>query len=115
MGEPIIENLEHSSCWRLWRWPWPASAQTGSAAPRWDSLEALGNTRVASASYVDAIAWASRAIDQGQKDAGPAAIGRLYTALGKANLKLRKNDAAVAAYTKAAAIDPHPAVAYFNL
>jgi tetratricopeptide (TPR) repeat protein len=30
-------------------------------------------------------------------------------------LKLRKNDAAIAAYDKAAALDPNPAVAYFNI
>jgi len=30
-------------------------------------------------------------------------------------IKLRKNDEAVAAYTKAAAMDPNPATAYFNL
>ncbi len=93
----------------------PASAQTGAAAPRWDSVGALGNTQMAQGYYADAIASYQRAIDLGQKDAGPAAIGRLYTAIGNANLKLRKNDAAVAAYTKAAAIDPNPAIAYFNL
>ena len=30
-------------------------------------------------------------------------------------LKLKQNDAAIAAYGKAATLDPHPATAYFNL
>jgi tetratricopeptide (TPR) repeat protein len=91
----------------------PASAQTDAA--RWDSVEALANTQMAQGHYAEAIASYQRAITLGQKDAGPAAIGRMYVSIGNANLKLKKNDAAVAAYTKAAAIDPKPAVAYFNL
>ena len=91
----------------------PALAQT--AAPRWDSVEALGNTQMSQGHYADAIASYQRAIALAQKDAGPAAIGRMYTSIGNANLKLRKNADAIAAYSKAAAIDPHPAVAYFNL
>ena len=35
--------------------------------------------------------------------------------IGNANLKLKKNDAAIAAYNKAATLSPNPAVAYFNL
>ena len=35
----------------------------------------------------------------------------MYTTIGNANLKL-KNDAAIAAYTKAAALDPNPAVPF---
>ena len=49
------------------------------------------------------------------KNASPAAIGQIYTMLGNANLKLKKNDAAIAAYNKAAALSPNPAVAYFNV
>ena len=50
-----------------------------------------------------------------QNNFGPGTIGRIFTMIGNANLKLKKNDAAVAAYTKAAKIDPNAAVAYFNL
>src|ERR1700692_4980699 len=50
-----------------------------------------------------------------QKDATPAAIGRMYTTVGNANLKLKRNDAAIAAYNKAAALDPNPGTAYFNV
>lgn len=41
--------------------------------------------------------------------------GRWSLSAGNANLKLKKNDAAIAAYTKAAALDPNPAVACFDL
>ena len=34
--------------------------------------------------------------------------------IGNANLKLKRNDAAISAYKKAATLDPNPAVAYFN-
>jgi tetratricopeptide (TPR) repeat protein len=44
-----------------------------------------------------------------------AATARMLTNTGNAYLKLRKNDEAVAAYTKAADMDPNPATAYFNL
>jgi len=91
----------------------PASAQTG--APRWDSFEASGNTQMAQGHYADAIASYQHAIELAQKDAGAAAIGRIYVSIGNANVKLNRKDAAAAAYTKAAGIDPHPAVAYFNL
>ena len=44
-----------------------------------------------------------------------AAIGKMLTQEGNAYLKLRKNKEAVAAFTKAASLDPNPATAYFNL
>jgi tetratricopeptide (TPR) repeat protein len=50
-----------------------------------------------------------------QKNAVPAALGRIWIVIGNANLKLKKNDAAIEAYNKAAALDPAPAVAYFNI
>ena len=86
-----------------------------AAAPRWNYFEVLGNAQMGEAHFADSIASYQRASALAPKNAGPAAIGRMYTAIGNANLKLRKNDDAVAAYTKAAAIDPNPAVAYFNL
>jgi tetratricopeptide (TPR) repeat protein len=42
-------------------------------------------------------------------------MAQIYTTIGNANLKLKKNDAAIAAYNKAATLSPNPAVAYFNL
>jgi tetratricopeptide (TPR) repeat protein len=44
-----------------------------------------------------------------------AGEAKMLTNQGNAYLKLKKNPLAIAAYTKAAALDPNPAVAYFNL
>jgi tetratricopeptide (TPR) repeat protein len=50
-----------------------------------------------------------------QNRAAPAATVVLYTMIGNANLKLKKNDAAITAFSKAAALGVNPAVSYFNL
>jgi tetratricopeptide (TPR) repeat protein len=50
--------------------------------------------------------------DPAKKKAG---IAKMLTAEGNALLKLHKNNEAIGAYTKAASMDPNPAVAYFNL
>lgn len=99
------------------RWPDAEAVlkQLIAYAPRWNYFEALGNAQFNQGHYAQSIAYYQRAIDLGQKDAGPAAIRRMHTTIGNANLKLKKNDAAIATYNKAAAIDPHPATAYFNL
>jgi tetratricopeptide (TPR) repeat protein len=87
-----------------------------SSEPRWEYAEALGTAQINQGHYEDSIASCQRAIDMAQKkSAAPAAIGQIYTMIGNANLKLKKNDAAIAAYEKAAALDPNPAVAYFNI
>jgi tetratricopeptide (TPR) repeat protein len=44
-----------------------------------------------------------------------AGMGQMYASQGNAYLKLKKNSDAVAAYTKAAELDPNPGVAYFNI
>ena len=99
------------------RWPDAEAAlkQLISSAPRWEYSEALGNAQINQGHYADSIISYRRAIDLAQNKAGPAAIGRIYTMIGNANLKLKNNDAAIAAYNKAAEIDPNPATAFFNL
>jgi tetratricopeptide (TPR) repeat protein len=92
-----------------------ALKQLVSSEPRWEYSEALGNAQLNQGHYEDSIASCQRAIDMAQKNAAPAAIGQIYTMIGNANLKLKKNDAAISAYEKAAALDPNPAVAYFNI
>jgi tetratricopeptide (TPR) repeat protein len=42
-------------------------------------------------------------------------MGQMFTGEGNAYLKLNKSAEAIAAYTKAADLDPNSAVAYFNL
>jgi tetratricopeptide (TPR) repeat protein len=98
---------------------WPAAEaalkQLISTEPRWEYSEALGNAQINQSHYEDSIASCQRAIEMAPKDVAPVAIGRIYTTIGNAYLKLKRNDAAIAAYNKAAALDPNPAVAYFNI
>jgi tetratricopeptide (TPR) repeat protein len=86
-----------------------------SIEPRWEYWEALGTAQMNQGHYADSLESYQRAIDLAQKNATPAASAQIYTMLGNANLKLKKNDAAIAAYNKAATLSPNPAVAYFNL
>ena len=109
------------------QWPDAEAAlkQLLSSEPRWEYSEALGAAQMNQGHYADSLDSYQRAIDLAQKDlaqkdlagknASPAAIAQIYTAIGNANLKLKKNDAAIAAYNKAATLSPNPAVAYFNL
>jgi tetratricopeptide (TPR) repeat protein len=99
------------------RWPDAEAAlkQLLASEPRWEYLQALGTAQMNQGHYADSLESYQRAIDLAGKNASPAAVAPMYTAIGNANLKLKKNDAAIAAYTKAAALDPNPAVPYFNL
>ncbi len=109
------------------QWPDAEAAlkQLLSAEPRWEYSQALGAAQFNQGHYADSLDSYQRAIDLAQKDlaqkdlagksANAAAIAQMYTAIGNADLKLKKTDAAIAAYTKAATLSPNPAVAYFNL
>jgi len=79
----------------------------------------LGAYDQAAAAYETGIQLAQKGPDD-PKDANDAAkkkaaIGRMLTQQGNAYLKLRKNNEAVDAFTKAASLDPNPGTAYFNL
>jgi tetratricopeptide (TPR) repeat protein len=97
---------------------WPDAEATlkqlSSSEPRWEYAQALGTAQMNQGHYADSLDSYQRAIDLG-KNASPADTSRIYTMIGNANLKLKKNDAAIAAYNKAATLSPNPAVAYFNI
>jgi len=99
------------------QWPDAEAAlkQLLSSEPRWEYSEALGTAQMNQGHYADSLESYQRAIDLAQKNASPADTTRIYTMIGNANLKLKKNDAAIAAFNKAAALSPNPAVAYFNV
>jgi tetratricopeptide (TPR) repeat protein len=99
------------------QWPEAEAAlkQLLASEPRWEYSQALGVAQSNQGHYADSLDSYQRAIELAGKNASPAAIAPIYVAIGNANLKLKKNDAAIAAYTKAASLDPNPAVAYFNL
>jgi tetratricopeptide (TPR) repeat protein len=117
---PLVAKAQAALDAKQWPDAEAALKQLLSSEPRWEYSEALGAAQMNQGHYADSLDSYQRAIDLAQKDlagknAGPAAVAQIYTAIGNANLKLKKNDAAIAAYNKAAALSPNPAVAYFNL
>jgi len=99
------------------QWPDAEAAlkQLSASEPRWEYFEALGAAQMNQGHYADALASYQHAIDLAGKNASPVVVAQMYTSMGNANLKLKKNDAAIAAYNKAATLAPNPAVAYFNI
>ncbi len=92
---------------------------------RWEYQKALGDTQLnlgqyqeAADTYEKVIPLAENATKTDPK-ADPAkakvAVGQMLTNEGNAYLKLKKNDKAIEAYTKAASLDPNPGTAYFNI
>jgi tetratricopeptide (TPR) repeat protein len=69
------------------------------------------------------LATYEKAITAAQNVATPAAdpakskiaVSQMLTSEGNSYLKLRKNEEAIAAFSKAAELSPNPGVAYFNL
>ena len=91
---------------------------------RWDYQQALGNAQLSLNKYDDAVATFEKAIPlaeaakndpKGDPAKAKSAVAQMLTNEGNAYLKLKKNDKAVESYTKAAAMDPNPGTAYFNL
>ncbi|HTC04792.1 MAG TPA: tetratricopeptide repeat protein [Xanthobacteraceae bacterium] len=122
---PLVAKAQAALDAKQWPDAEAALKQLSSSEPRWEYFEALGAAQFNQGHYADSLDSYQRAIDLAQKDlaqtdpagksANAAAIAQMYTTIGNANLKLKKNDAAIAAYTKAATLSPNPAVAYFNL
>jgi len=92
---------------------------------RWDYQQALGNAQLSEGKFEEAVATYDKAIPIAENatktdpKADPAkakaGVSQMLTSEGNAYLKLKKNDKAIDAYTKAAAMDPNPATAYFNI
>jgi tetratricopeptide (TPR) repeat protein len=91
---------------------------------RWDYQQALGNAQLSLNKYDDAVATYEKAIPmadaakndpKGDPAKAKAAVAQMLTNEGNAYLKLKQNDKAIESYTKAAALDPNPGTAYFNL
>ena len=97
---------------------------------RWDYQQALGNAQFGEGKFEEAVATYEKAIpvaenatkaENAPKDAkvdpakAKAGVSQMLTNEGNAYLKLKQNDKAIAAYTKAASMDPNPATAYFNI
>ncbi|HLW51995.1 MAG TPA: tetratricopeptide repeat protein [Candidatus Angelobacter sp.] len=110
----------------------PLQGMTTADPGRWEYFQALGNMQLNDGQYEEATQSYEKGIQVAQgyvsgatpKDPknpnsdpakAKAGIGQMLTNQGNAYLKLKKNTEAVAAYTKAAEMDPNPGTAYFNL
>lgn len=95
---------------------------------RWEFQKALGDAQLNLGKYDDAVASYEKALPlaqnakpdpKGDQKAEAAkiktGIAQILTNEGNAYLKLKKNPEAIAAYTKAAEMDPNPGTAYFNI
>jgi tetratricopeptide (TPR) repeat protein len=92
---------------------------------RWDYQQALGNAQLGEGKFDEAVATYEKAIpiaenaSKTDSKADPAkvkaGVSQMLTSEGNAYLKLKKNDKAIDAYTKAASMDPNPGTAYFNI
>jgi tetratricopeptide (TPR) repeat protein len=86
----------------------------------WEYHSSMGDVQLNLGAYEPAVAAYEKGIGLANSSPGDpakkkAAVGRMLTQEGNAYLKLRKNKEAVAAYSKAASLDPNPGTAYFNL
>lgn len=129
----LIEQAQKAIDEKNWAAAEPVLKQMIAADPnRWEFYRALGNAQMSQGEYEDAVSSYQKGIDTAQsviagtlpKDPknpsmdpvkAKAGVGQMLTMQGNSLLKLHKNPEAVAAFTKAAEIDPNPAVAYFNL
>ena len=110
---------------RNWQAAETAFRQLVAIAPaRWEYQEGLGAAQFNLGRHEDALASYERAIPLARRGAeaandssakAKAAVAQMLTMQGNSYLKLRKNAEAIDAFTKAAAVSPNPAVAYFNL
>jgi tetratricopeptide (TPR) repeat protein len=92
---------------------------------RWDYQQALGNAQLSEGKFDEAVATFDKAIPIAENatktdpKADPAkakaGVEQMLTSEGNAYLKLKKNDKAIDAYTKAASMAPNPGTAYFNI
>lgn len=98
---------------------------------RWRFLQGLGDAQLNLGQYEPAIASYDKGIQIAQKflsgelkdpknpDADPAraktGLAQMLQNQGNAYLKIKKNPEAIAAFEKAASMDPNPGTAYFNI
>lgn len=101
-----------------------ANAESGAKklvalAPRWDYLGLLGDAQYGAAEYGDAVESYNRALAAApaaqNSPAVSATVRPMLLRLGNSYLKLRRDDDAIAAYNREAALDPNPGLAYFNV
>ncbi|HUK53051.1 MAG TPA: tetratricopeptide repeat protein [Candidatus Binatia bacterium] len=98
----------------------------------WDYLDALGNAQMTAGDYEHAAESFEKGIQAGQQLASSApssdptiqksdrdrardGVVQMLVSQGNAYLNLKKNDKAIASYSRAAELAPDPSIPYFNL
>lgn len=122
----IIAQLNPALQAKNWAAAEPLLTQLVSMNPNnWEYQQALGNAQLNLGKFDEAVATYEKAIPQAENasktdpKADPArakaAVAAMLNNEGSAYTKLKQPQKAVDAYTKAAAMDPNPGTAYFNL
>jgi tetratricopeptide (TPR) repeat protein len=122
----LINQYNAAQTAKNWQQAADTLKQMIAAAPnRWEFQQALGNMQSNLGQYQEAVDTYEKVIPQAQNatktdpKADPAkakaAVAQMLTSEGNAYLKLKKNPEAIAAFTKAAEMDPNPGNAYFNI
>jgi|SRR5947209_6716510 len=119
----IISQVNAAIQARNWEEASTGLKQLIQAEPNhYEYYSGLGNAQLNLGQYEDAIQTLEKGIQLAQnpdpKDDPAKAkgtMGQMLTNEGNAYLKLKKNTEAVAAYEKAASLDPNPGTAYFNI
>jgi tetratricopeptide (TPR) repeat protein len=117
----LIDQVNAAVAAKNWSAAAEAARKLVALDPHWHNFEMLGDAELNAGHYEPAVAAYDEGVKRAEadKESGSAetrsARGAMLTKEGNAFLKLKRNKEAIAAYTKAAALDPHPATAYFNL
>ena len=121
----LISQYSAAQQAKNWQQASDVLTQMISADPtRWEFQKAQGDMQFNLEKYDEAVASYEKAAPlaetaKADPKADPAKIktnlAQLYTNEGNAYIKLKKNPEAIAAFTKAAGMDPNPGTAYYNL
>jgi len=128
----LINQVNAALNAKNWEGAIPLLQQLSQQDPnRWRFTQSLGDAQLSVGQYEQAIASYEKGIQVAQgfasgnakdpknPDSDPvkakAGVAQMLTNEGNAYLKMHKNEEAVAAFTKAAAMDPNPGTAYFNI
>jgi tetratricopeptide (TPR) repeat protein len=125
----LIQQAQNAMNAKNWQEAIPPLQQLVAADPaNWQFYSGLGDCMLNTGQYGQAVENYQKGIQaaEGNTTVGPnnpitdpakkeAGVAKMLTNEGNAYLKQKRTSEAVAAYTKAASMDPNPGTAYFNL
>jgi tetratricopeptide (TPR) repeat protein len=118
-AKALVDRVQTAIAAKNWQQAADALGALVILDPRWFNFQNLGAAEFNLGRYEKAIAAYDKGIKMAQEDKDrdriKSAVGAMLNNKGNALLKLKRNDEAVAAFTKAAELSPDPGIAYFNL